>query len=69
MGEEKGNREKKTRPRDERPQSSHGAPRNGGGGLNRGYLPEFLTLVLFNLESLITKCLIHKVGAVISRKK
>jgi hypothetical protein len=25
--------------------------------------------VLFNLESLITKCLIHKVGAVISRKK
>lgn len=33
------------------------------------YLPEFLTLVLFSLESLITKCLIHRVGAVISRKK
>ena len=62
-------KQKKTRPHDEKPQSSHGAPRNGGWELNGGYLPEFLTLVLFNLESLITKCLIHKVGAVISRKK
>lgn len=33
------------------------------------YLPEFLTLVLFSLESLITKCLIHRVGAVISGGK
>lgn len=32
-------------------------------------LPEFLMLVLFTLESLITKCLIHRVGAVISGGK
>lgn len=32
-------------------------------------LPEFLMLVLFSLESLITKCLIQRVGAVISEKK
>ena len=35
----------------------------------QGNLPEFLMLVLFSLESLITKCLIQRVGAVISGRK
>lgn len=34
-----------------------------------GILPEFLTLELFSLESLMTKCLIHRVGAVISERE
>lgn len=32
-------------------------------------LPEFLILELFSLESLMTKCLIHRVGAVISERE
>lgn len=32
-------------------------------------LPEFLILELFSLESLMTKCLIQRVGAVISERE
>lgn len=34
-----------------------------------GTLPEFLILELFSLESLMTKCLIQRVGAVISERE